>query len=66
MKITKEIIERIEGEATLELEWENEQVSFAKIKFFNYRGIEEILKKRPLLDALALTHRSRRKLGCWR
>ena len=44
MKITKEIIERIEGEATLELEWENEQVSFAKIKFFNYRGIEEILK----------------------
>jgi len=57
MKITKEIIERIEGEATLELEWENEQVSFAKIKFFNYRGIEEILKKRPLLDALALTPR---------
>lgn len=57
MKITKEIIERIEGEATLELEWENEQVTFAKIKFFNYRGIEEILKKRPLLDALALTPR---------
>lgn len=57
MKMTKEIIERIEGEATLELEWENEQVSFAKIKFFNYRGIEEILKKRPLLDALALTPR---------
>ncbi|WP_041957435.1 nickel-dependent hydrogenase large subunit [Sulfurospirillum arsenophilum] len=55
MKITKEIIQRIEGEATLELEWEKEQVSFAKIKFFNYRGIEEILKKRPLLDALALT-----------
>ncbi|WP_333804014.1 nickel-dependent hydrogenase large subunit [Sulfurospirillum sp.] len=57
MKITKKIIERIEGEATLELEWENEQVSFAKIKFFNYRGIEEILKGRPLLDALALTPR---------
>lgn len=57
MKITKEIIQRIEGEATLELEWEEEQVRFAKIKFFNYRGIEEILKKRPLLDALALTPR---------
>ena len=57
MKITKEIIERIEGEATLELEWENEQISFAKIKFFNYRGIEDILKKRPILDALALTPR---------
>ncbi|WP_263832770.1 nickel-dependent hydrogenase large subunit [Sulfurospirillum oryzae] len=57
MKITKEIIQRIEGEATLELEWENERVNFAKIKFFNYRGIEEILQKRPLLDALVLTPR---------
>lgn len=57
MKITKEIIERIEGEATLELEWQDEKISFAKIKFFNYRGIEEILQKRPMYDALALTPR---------
>jgi len=57
MKITKEIIQRIEGEATLELEWEEQRVSFARIKFFNYRGIEEILQKRPILDALALTPR---------
>jgi len=57
MKITKEIIERIEGEATLELEWENERIAFSKMKFVNYRGIEEILKRRPLLDALALTPR---------
>ena len=57
MKITKEIIQRIEGEATLELEWEEQKVSFARIKFFNYRGIEEILLKRPLLDALVLTPR---------
>lgn len=57
MKITKEIIERIEGEATLELEWEEDHVSFARIKFMNYRGVEEILQKRPLLDALALTPR---------
>jgi len=57
MKITKEIIERIEGEATLELEWENEHIVFSKMKFMNYRGMEEILKKRPVLDALALTPR---------
>ena len=57
MKITKEIIERIEGEATLELEWSEEKIAFAKIKFFNYRGIERILEKRPLYDALALTPR---------
>ncbi|NCB54903.1 MAG: hypothetical protein EOM49_08220, partial [Epsilonproteobacteria bacterium] len=57
MKITKEIIERIEGEAALEVEWEDEKIAFAKLKFFNYRGIEEILRKRPLYDALAFTPR---------
>jgi hydrogenase large subunit len=57
MKITKEIIERIEGEASLELEWEKEQISFAKIKFLNFRGIENILEGRPFLDALAITPR---------
>lgn len=57
MKITKEIIERIEGEATLELEWNEGKIDFAKIKFFNFRGIERILEKRPLYDALAITPR---------
>lgn len=56
-KITKEIIERIEGEATLELEWEDEKIHFAKIKFMNFRGIEQILKKRPIHDAIAITPR---------
>lgn len=57
MKITKEIIQRIEGEATLEIEWEKEKISFVKIKFLNFRGIENILRKRPFLDALAITPR---------
>jgi len=57
MKITKEIIERIEGEATLELEWKDEKISFAKIKFLNYRAIEDILKGKHLLDALMITPR---------
>ncbi|MDD3344034.1 MAG: nickel-dependent hydrogenase large subunit [Sulfurospirillaceae bacterium] len=57
MKITKEIIERIEGEATLELEWEEEKIRFAKIKFMNFRGIEQILKNRPIHDAIAITPR---------
>lgn len=55
--MTKEIIQRIEGEATLELEWDNEKIEFAKIKFLNFRGIEKILEKRPFLDALAITPR---------
>lgn len=55
--MTKEIIQRIEGEATLELEWKNEKISYAKIKFLNFRGIEKILEQRPFLDALAITPR---------
>ena len=57
MKITKEILQRIEGEATLELEWENSKIDYAKIKFLNFRGIEKILENRPFLDALAITPR---------
>ena len=57
MKITKEIIERIEGEATLELEWKEGKIDFAKIKFFNFRGMEKILENRPLYDAIAITPR---------
>ena len=55
--ITREIIERIEGEATLELEWEKSKISYAKIKFLNYRAIEDILVGRHLLDALMITPR---------
>lgn len=55
--ITKEIIERIEGEAALELEWHKNKISQAKIKFLNYRAIEEILKGRNLLDSLMITPR---------
>lgn len=55
--ITKEIIERIEGEATLELEWKNDKISYVKIKFLNYRAIEDILIDKHLLDALMITPR---------
>ena len=55
--MTKEIIQRVEGEATLELEWNKDKIEFAKIKFLNFRGIEKILEKRPFLDALAITPR---------
>lgn len=57
MKITKEIIAKIEGEASLEVEWKKDKISYAKIKFLNFRGIENILEGRPFLDALAITPR---------
>ena len=57
MKITKEFLQRIEGEATLEIQWQKNKISHVKIKFLNFRGIEKILEKRPFLDALAITPR---------
>lgn len=55
--ITKKVVERIEGEAVLELQWQEQKISQAKIKFLNYRAIEEILKEKHLLDALMITPR---------
>ncbi|NPA73420.1 MAG: nickel-dependent hydrogenase large subunit [Epsilonproteobacteria bacterium] len=57
MKITKEIIEKIEGEAKLELEWKKGKVVSSKVKFFSYRGLEEIIEGRHPMDALVLTPR---------
>ncbi len=54
---TKEIIQRIEGEATLELDWEKNKITYAKIKFLNYRAIEDILVGKHLLDSLMITPR---------
>lgn len=57
LSVTKEIIEKIEGEAQLELEWQNGKVKNSKVKFFSYRGMEEIIQGRHPLDALVLTPR---------
>jgi len=57
MRISKEIIERIEGEANLELEWEEGRVCDARVKFVNFRGIETILEGRHPMDALVISPR---------
>jgi len=57
MKIDKKIIAKIEGEAELELVENNNIIEFAKIKFYNFRGFERILKNRPYLDALVINPR---------
>jgi len=56
-RVSKEIVEKIEGEAKLELVWENEKVVNSKIKFFSYRGMEKIITGKNPLDALILTPR---------
>lgn len=54
---TVDIVERIEGEARLRLEWKNGIVHDSKIEFLNFRGFEYILEGKPPLDALVYTPR---------
>jgi len=54
---TVDIIERIEGEAHLKLEWRNSVVKDARIEFLNFRGFEYMLVGKPPLDALVYTPR---------
>ncbi len=52
-----DLIERIEGEALLEYELENGLISSSYVCFPHFRGVEEILKDRPPLDALVIAPR---------
>lgn len=54
---TVDIIERIEGEAQLKLNWKYKKISDAQIEFLNFRGFEYILKDKPALDALVYNPR---------
>ncbi len=57
MKITKELLTRLEGEAELKLFWENGKIKDAYVCIPSYRGFEEILKGKPFLDALVINPR---------
>ena len=56
MKMTQKIIHKIEGEATLKI-YGDRKVDFVEIDFYNYRGIEDYLLTRPILDALVINPR---------
>jgi len=51
------LIEKIEGEATLNLEYKDGVIDFAKIEFFSSRNIEKILQGKVALDALVINPR---------
>lgn len=55
--ITRKWIERLEGEASLGFEFEENKVSFASIAFPHFRGMEAILHSKPAMDALVITPR---------
>jgi len=56
-KITKQVLNRVEGEIQLKLIWKNGKVIDAYIIAPNFRGFEYILEGKPPLDALVITPR---------
>lgn len=55
--ITKEIIDQIEGEASIYFDMQDGKVDFADIVFPHFRGMENILQGKNALDALLITPR---------
>jgi Ni,Fe-hydrogenase I large subunit len=55
--ITKQLIDQIEGEASVYFEMKDDLVDFATIVFPHFRGIESILLKKDVLDSLVITPR---------
>lgn len=55
--ITKEIIDHIEGEASIHFDMKDEKVDFATVCFPHFRGMEKILQGKNALDALVITPR---------
>ncbi len=56
-KIQKTVLNRVEGEIELKLEWENGKIKDVFIIASNFRGFEFILEGKPPLDALVITPR---------
>ena len=57
MKNVIKLIEKIEGEAKLNLEYKGSNIDFVEIEFFNSRNIEQILEGKSALDALVINPR---------
>ncbi len=55
MKI--DILQKVEGEVHLHYHFRNSFIEHVEIEFVHYRGIEEILKGKDLLDALVINPR---------
>ena len=55
--ITKQIIDQIEGEATVYFDLKDNLVEFSTISFTHFRGMQDILKGKNALDALVYSPR---------
>jgi hydrogenase large subunit len=54
---TKQLIEKIEGEASIYFDIVDDKVDFCTISFAHFRAMEDILKNKPAFDALVITPR---------
>ncbi len=57
MKTTKHLLTRLEGEVQLRLLWKKGKIADAFVIAPFYRGFEELLVGKPLMDALVITPR---------
>ena len=57
MRISREVLNRVEGEVELKLHWRDGKVEDAFVVVPNFRGFEKVLLGRPYLDALVITPR---------
>jgi hydrogenase large subunit len=55
--ITRELIEQIEGEASVYFDIKENRVDFATVTFPHFRGMESMLRYKDALDALVITPR---------
>jgi len=55
--ITKQLLEQIEGEASVYFDLKEDKVDFATVVFPHFRGMESILEAKNALDALVITPR---------
>ncbi len=55
--VHEKLIERIEGEAALDVVFEGKKIDFATIRFPHLRGMERVLQGKNALDALVVTPR---------
>ncbi len=57
MRMTRDLLTRLEGEVELKVFWSDGRIKDAYVVVPTYRGFENILKGRPILDALVITPR---------
>lgn len=57
MRITRKVLNRVEGEVELRLHWKDGVIADAYVVAPHYRGFERVLEGKPVMDALVIAPR---------